>query len=281
MKTTKIKKLVRGHSAVDGAGVKLVRVLGLHSVEDFDPFLMLDSFDSKEPADYTAGFPTHPHRGIETVTYLIEGIIEHQDTLGNKGTILSGHAQWMTAGSGIMHAEMPKASQRMLGFQLWINLPQSEKMADPAYLAITDTDIASVTTETAVVRVISGNFHNTEGVKTHYIPTTLLDFTLEAGKSTPLPTKPDETAFIFLIEGDAVIDGELVSEKTAVLLDSSGEVTVHAPAEQPLRFLFFSAKPLKEPVAWGGPIVMNTNDELKLAFSELKQGDFIKNGQKI
>jgi len=270
-----IKKLVRGQPAVDGAGVRLVRVLGARDVHDFDPFLMLDSFDSTNPADYTAGFPMHPHRGIETITWLIEGKIEHEDTLGNKDTIFAGDAQWMTAGSGIKHSEMPKASPRMLGFQLWLNLPQRNKMADPEYLAITNEQIPKVATETAVVRALSGSFGGVQGVKTRHIQATLLDIALQPDKTIELPVNPNETAFIFLIEGNAIIDGQEIEEKTAVLLDVSGAVAV--TTRQALRFFFFSAKPLREPVAWGGPIVMNTQEELRQAFAELDRGTFIRN----
>jgi len=270
-----IKKLVRGYPAVDGAGVRLVRVLGARNIHDFDPFLMLDSFDSTNPADYTAGFPMHPHRGIETITYLIEGKIEHEDTLGNKGTIFAGDAQWMTAGSGIKHSEMPQASPRMLGFQLWLNLPQSEKMTDPAYLAITDEQIPKVTTESALIRILSGNFGGVQGIKTQHIQATLLDIALQPDKTIELPTNPNETAFIFLIEGNAVVDKQEIAEKTAILLDTGSTVTV--TTHQALRFFFFSAKPLKEPVAWGGPIVMNTQEELQQAFVELERGTFIRN----
>ena len=270
-----IKKLVRGQPAVDGAGVRLVRVLGARDVHDFDPFLMLDSFDSTNPADYTAGFPMHPHRGIETITWLIEGKIEHEDTLGNKDTIFAGDAQWMTAGSGIKHSEMPKASPRMLGFQLWLNLPQRNKMADPEYLAITSEQIPEVVTETAVVRVLSGGFGGVQGVKTRHIQATLLDIALQPDKTIELPVNPNETAFIFLIEGNAIIDGQEIAEKTAVLLDTSDAVAV--TTHQALRFFFFSAKPLREPVAWGGPIVMNTQEELRQAFAELERGTFIRN----
>ena len=281
MKTGAIKTTVRGKPAVDGAGVHLVRVLGFDDVYDFDPFLMLDSFDSTNPEDYTAGFPLHPHRGIETVTYLIEGEIEHSDTLGNKGTIHAGEAQWMTAGSGIKHSEFPKASPRMLGFQLWLNLPQQEKMASPSYLAISSEDMPTVRLESATVRVLSGSYGSATGTKTLHIQATLLDISLQPGKSIELPMSPDETTFVFLIEGNAIIAGEAIAEKTAVLLnalEAQDTLSVLAQEGQALRLFFFAAKPLKEPIAWGGPIVMNTKEELDQAFEELKQGTFIKAG---
>lgn len=276
MTKRKIKKIIRGQRATDGAGVRLVRVLGYNDVEDFDPFLMLDSFDSTDPADYLAGFPMHPHRGIETITYLISGRIEHEDSLGNKGAIQAGESQWMTAGSGILHQEMPKASGRMLGFQLWLNLPRAEKMTDPAYLGITPEMMGRVTTPEAEVRVLSGRFGDAAGVTPAHIPATIYDITLSAGGNIELPTKPEETVFVFLIEGNGVIDDRQVPSKSAVLFEKGDTVSVSAPPDAALRFIYFSGEPLREPIAWGGPIVMNTRSELNLAFDELDRGTFIK-----
>jgi len=281
MKHREILKTVRGQRAVDGAGVSLVRVLGNRDVYDFDPFLMLDSFDSVDPADYTAGFPWHPHRGIETITYLISGKIEHMDSLGNKGTIESGESQWMTAGSGILHQEMPMASERMLGLQLWLNLPKIEKMADPAYLGITQEMMPIVETDQATVRVLSGSYNGVSGVMPRHIQASILDVSLVKKGSITLPTKPDETVFTFLITGDAVIDAHLINEKTAVLFGAGESVTIEATPDRDLRFLLFSGKALHEPIAWGGPIVMNTREELDLAFDELRRGTFIKHNPTI
>lgn len=277
MKHREIMKTVRGQRAVDGAGVSLVRVLGNRDVYDFDPFLMLDSFDSTNPADYTAGFPWHPHRGIETITYLISGKIEHMDSLGNKGVIESGESQWMTAGSGILHQEMPIASERMLGLQLWLNLPQKEKMAQPAYLGITQDMIPIIEADRATVRVLSGGYGGVNGVLPRHIPAGILDVSLPKGERITLPTKPEETVFAFLILGDAVINAHLISEKTAVLFGAGDSVVIEATPDRDLRFLLFSGKALHEPIAWGGPIVMNTREELDLAFEELRNGTFIKN----
>lgn len=272
----KIKKMVTGHSAVDGAGVHLVRVLGRRTVEEFDPFLMLDSFDSNNPDDYIKGFPLHPHRGIETITYLIEGEIDHMDSLGNKGVILSGQSQWMTAGSGILHQEMPKASDRMLGLQIWLNLPSRDKMAKPAYFDITGDMIQVAHEEAATVRVISGRYKTTRGVSPRHVDATLYDVSLQPGKSIDLETRPGENVFVFLIVGDAVIDGQTIPEKTAVLFGEGDGIRVAATPRESARFIFFSGKPLGEPVAWGGPIVMNTDEELATAFEELESGQFIK-----
>lgn len=276
MKLREIQKTVRGQRAVDGAGVRLVRVLGNADVYDFDPFLMLDSFDSTNPSDYTAGFPWHPHRGIETITYLISGRIEHMDSLGNKGVIASGESQWMTAGSGILHQEMPQASDRMLGFQLWLNLPREEKMAEPAYLSITPKDIPVVTSGNATIRVLSGSYGDARGVLPRHIPASIFDISLPRGESLTLPTKPEENVFVFLIEGDAIINATLISEKTAVLFVGGDSVSFSAAPERDLRIIFFSGKALHEPIAWGGPIVMNTREELDFAFDELRRGTFIK-----
>lgn len=278
MKQREIIKTVRGQRAVDGAGVRLVRVLGNRDVTDFDPFLMLDSFDSADPADYIAGFPMHPHRGIETVTYLISGRIDHEDSMGNKGSIRAGESQWMTAGSGILHQEMPQPSGRMLGFQLWLNLPRAEKMADPAYLSITRDMIPAVRLDGAVVRVLSGRFDGAAGVAPRHIPASIYDIELSAGGSVEIPTVPEETAFVFLIEGDGVIGGREIAEKTAVLFGKGESVAVAAKPDAAARVIFFSGRPLGEPVAWGGPIVMNTREELERAFDELRRGTFIKHG---
>jgi quercetin 2,3-dioxygenase len=278
MNKREIVRLVRGQRTTDGAGVRLVRVLGRGDVRDFDPFLMLDSFDSTNPSDYTAGFPWHPHRGIETITYLVSGRIEHEDSLGNKGVILSGESQWMTAGSGILHQEMPKPSERMLGLQLWLNLPKSEKMATPAYLGIARENIPHVMTDRAEVRVLSGSYGGAEGVTPRHIPATMLDITLRKGKELDIETKPDETVFVFTLEGDAIAGGRKVSEKTAVLFGEGDTVSVAAPPDSEARVMVFSGRPLHEPVAWGGPIVMNTYEELQLAFDELDRGTFIKHG---
>ena len=276
MNTRDILKEVRGQRAIDGAGVSLVRVLGNRDVYDFDPFLMLDSFDSTNPRDYIAGFPWHPHRGIETITYLIQGRIEHMDSLGNKDVIQSGESQWMTAGGGIMHQEMPMETDRMLGFQLWLNLPQKEKMAQPAYLSITPDMIPVVPVGKATVRVLSGKFGEATGVIPRHIPASILDVTLPKGEHIVLPTRQEDTVFAFCIEGDAIIRAQLITEKTAVLFGAGDSVSIEATPDRDLRFILFSAKALHEPVAWGGPIVMNTREELEHAFDELRNGTFIK-----
>lgn len=275
----KIKKVIAGERARDGAGVSLVRVFGSNDVKDFDPFLMLDAFDSEDPEDYIKGFPWHPHRGIETVTYLIQGDIEHGDSLGNKGNILSGDCQWMTAGSGIIHQEMPRASQRLLGIQLWLNLPAAEKMTSPKYRDIRRKRIPVVKDGGASVHVLSGSYKGINGaVEGDYVKISFFDVELKAGSEWSIETDPGHNLFIYIVQGAGFFepDGkEAIEEKHAVLFNSGKWFWTKA-AEGGLRFLLLAGKPLKEPVAWGGPIVMNTAEELEQAFEELNNNTFIK-----
>lgn len=287
MATRKCTRIVRGEPAIDGAGVKLRRVLGYRTIRDFDPFLMLDGFDSADPSDYIKGFPWHPHRGIETVTYLLKGEVEHGDSLGNKGVIAELQCQWMTAGSGIIHQEMPKASPRMLGCQLWVNLPAKEKMIQPAYRDIRKEDVSVLDEGDAVVRVISGNYKGSPGaVKGESLPVQYLDVDLKASGEWHYNESPnDNTLFLYLAEGTLAADENLkqFEEKSCAMLMSASsssageydEVVVRAGRDG-ARFLLIAAKPLKEPVAWGGPIVMNTQEELEAAFRELDNNTFIK-----
>jgi len=287
MSKRKCTQIARGQNAIDGAGVHLRRVLGLKTIKDFDPFLMLDGFDSTNPEDYIKGFPWHPHRGIETVTYLINGAIEHGDSLGNRGTIRNMECQWMTAGSGIIHQEMPLAADRMLGCQLWVNLPAKDKMTDPLYRDITQKDVAVVEEENATVRIISGSYKNqAAAVSGSYVKVKYLDVELRPDTVwTYNETPNDETLFLYLIEGTLATDenGTSFEEKAcAILLSSSNELSTDFDEIQVkagnggAQFLLLAAKPLKEPVAWGGPIVMNTRDELNEAFDELETNNFIK-----
>jgi len=287
MSRRRCTQIVRGQHAVDGAGVHLRRVLGLRTVKDFDPFLMLDGFDSTDPKDYIKGFPWHPHRGIETVTYLLQGEIEHGDSLGNKGFIRDLQCQWMTAGSGIIHQEMPMASERMLGCQLWVNLPQKEKMTHPAYRDIKKEDVSLIQEANATVRVLSGSYSNRHGaVKGEYIKIQYLDVALEPDSIWRYQaTSNDQTLFLYLIDGTLAADEALVNfeEKACAILMSASsskdsdydEVLVKA-GNKGARFFLIAGKPLNEPVAWGGPIVMNTKEELDEAFRELDNNTFIK-----
>ena len=273
-----VDQVVTGESTVDGAGVKLVRVLGPSTVKDFDPFLMLDAFDSKNPDDYTRGFPMHPHRGIETVTYLISGVIEHQDSLGNKGTINDGCCQWMTAGRGILHQEMPKASPRMLGLQLWVNLPSSQKMTEPAYRDITDAKIPVVEEECARVRVLAGEYKGQAGaMKGDYVDARFLDVEMPPGTGWALETTSTDTLFAYIVAGSCAFEAGAVplAAKRAVLF-TEGESLECFAGDAGVRMVLVSGAPLKEPVAWGGPIVMNTREELAQARKELNEGTFIR-----
>jgi redox-sensitive bicupin YhaK (pirin superfamily) len=287
MSARKFIQPVRGQHAVDGAGVRLRRVLGYRTIKDFDPFLMLDGFDSTDPSDYIKGFPWHPHRGIETVTYLLKGEIDHGDSLGNKGVIGDLQCQWMTAGSGIIHQEMPIASERMLGCQLWVNLPAKDKMTQPAYRDIRQQDVEVVNEESATVRVLSGLYKGRHGaVKGEYVKVQYLDVNLKPGSIwTYNETPNDHTLFLYLLDGTLAADEALTEfeEKACAMLmaASSGsssefdELKVKA-GPGGARFLLIAARPLKEPVAWGGPIVMNTEEELNQAFRDLDNKTFIR-----
>lgn len=273
-----IRKTVTGSTQYDGAGVRLVRVISRPDVEEFDPFLMLDAFDSTDPADYVKGFPWHPHRGIETVTYLIEGTIEHQDNLGNRGSIDNGCCQWMTAGRGILHQEMPKESPRMLGVQLWLNLPAKDKMTTPKYHDIRAEQVPAIESEEGTTRVIAGSYRGTNGPgQGEYVPMTMLDVELKPGHEWTCTTPANHTVFLYVVRGAGTFAEQngAVQEKHAVLYGKGDEFSVLA-SEKGVRFLVFSGPELKEPIAWGGPIVMNTRQELQQAFLELEQGTFVK-----
>lgn len=278
MQPRKIKKVLTGRPATDGAGVRLVRVVGFHDTKDFDPFLMLDAFDSTNPDDYTRGFPFHPHRGIETVTYLIEGEIEHSDSLGNSGTIASGDCQWMTAGSGIIHREMPRPAKRMLGVQLWLNLPAKDKMTMPSYRDIRHESIPVIETDASIVRVVSGSYGDVSGPwNGEYVRMTSLDVEVLPGQTWNMPTDADATLFVYIVRGSADFgEGSPIGEKHAVLFHPGESVSVQA-GETGIRFLLFSALPLRESIAWGGPVVMNTQEELERAFIEMDEETFVKN----
>jgi len=267
---------------IEGAGVRLHRAFGFGSENLFDPFLMLDDFRGDTPADYSAGFPWHPHRGIETITYVIDGEVEHQDSMGNAGIIGSGDVQWMTAGSGIIHSEMPEGDSegRMGGFQLWANLPASHKMIDPRYCGIDSDEIPEVVTDSALVRVICGTLGQTTGPVTGVVTEPqYLDVAVIANRTWTHPTTLGHTAFAYLFEGSACFgasdEAVCADNGTVVLLTDGESLTVKAGADG-ARFLLVSGKPLGEPIAWGGPIVMNTREELELAFAEYHAGTFVK-----
>ncbi len=326
-----VKQMIKAQPTMEGAGVHLRRAFGFGKTEDFDPFLLFDDFRNERPEDYLAGFPWHPHRGIETITYVLAGTVDHGDSLGNEGAITPGDVQWMTAGSGIVHQEMPKGDEngRMHGFQLWANLPAALKMTPPRYQDIKSADIPEVIDDDGTkVRVICGNVWGARGpvdgiaADPHYI-----DISVPPGQRKTIPVEVSRHAFAyvfagsgtfrdasdpfaaptdFVSEGAELADaddlrrrraaqpsepppsaasalpaagaaerGELADNRSLVLFDRGDQVTVQA-GEQGIRFLLVSGKPLQEPVAWRGPIVMNTQDELQQAFAQLQDGTFLE-----
>ena len=277
-----INMMFPGRPTLEGAGVHLKRAFGFNEAPALDPFLLLDDFHSDNPRDYIKGFPWHPHRGIETITYVLYGDIEHGDSLGNNGVIGAGDVQWMTAGSGVIHQEMPKGSESglMWGFQLWANLPAAHKMMAPRYRDIKAGDIPEVQLEDGVsIKVICGSVGSVKGpvqdivIEPHY-----LDISMPAAVKYKHPVEPDHTAFVYVFEGDGVFDErekERIHPETLVLF-TEGENIVAASGQEGLRFILVSGRPLNEPVAWQGPIVMNTQEELETAFREFREGNFIK-----
>jgi quercetin 2,3-dioxygenase len=298
-----VKRIVKSTPTMEGAGVKLHRAFGFGDTGEFDPFLLLDDFRNDRPDDYRAGFPWHPHRGIETITYVLAGTVDHGDSLGNQGTLGAGDVQWMTAGSGILHQEMPKGDPRgrMHGFQLWANLPSSLKMTAPRYQDIAAKEIPEVVDDDGTrVRVVCGDFWGKRGpVDGTAAEPRYLDVSVPAGRRKTFPVETTRHAFAYVFEGSGTFSGasqpfgvltekenpqgeeSLIREQTGnrslVLFDSGDEVTVQA-GEDGIRFLLVSGKPIEEPVAWYGPIVMNTKAELEQAVTELRDGTFIKHG---
>ncbi len=297
-----VKKILRPQPTLEGAGVKLQRGFGFGDPKEFDPFLLFDDFRNDSPEEYLAGFPWHPHRGIETITYVLAGQVDHGDSLGNSGTLSGGDVQWMTAGSGIIHQEMPKgdAQGRMHGFQLWANLPSSLKMTTPRYQDVAGKDIPDVVDDDGTrVRVVCGNFWGTSGpVDGIAADPIYLDVSVPPGKRKTLPVETTRHAFAYVFAGsgtfrnasdpravktDGIASGngsaaDDLGNRSLLLFDRGDEVTVQA-GEQGVRFLLVSGKPIEEPVAWYGPIVMNTEDELRLAVAEMRAGTFIKHGK--
>ena len=282
MKERKIARTTEGRHVEDGDGVGLTRVLNHETVEDHDPFLMLDAFDSYDPKEYAGGFPMHPHRGIETLTYLISGKVDHEDSMGNMRRIGAGEAQFLRAGSGVLHQEMPRPDRRLLGVQLWLNLPKKEKMSEPAYYDIREEQIGEVETAEASLRVVSGSLGQVKGFGGKDARLTFYDIEVKAGKQLTLPVKKGDKAFVLMMEGDALVSGCPIRAKTAVLFEDEGEcITLGAPPSHPARILFFSAPPIGEKVAWGGPIVMNTMQEVMHAFEEIVEGRFMKHKGRV
>ena len=277
-----ISRVFISRETLEGAGVRLHRAFGYSQIPLFDPFLMLDDFRAKRPEDYLAGFPWHPHRGIETVTYMLEGKVDHGDSMGHAGSVEAGGVQWMTAGSGIIHEEMPKPVHgRMGGFQLWVNLPHSHKMADPRYQEIGAHRIPRVSLDNGTeVVVICGTIGSVTGpVRDIIAAPEYFDISLPPGGTFSHPVHPGFVAAAYVIAGSGKFDPQQISEqanRTMVLYGDKGTSVEVSAGGRGARFLFFSGKPLREPVAWGGPIVMNTEEELQHAFAEYRNGTFIK-----
>jgi redox-sensitive bicupin YhaK (pirin superfamily) len=271
----KIERIVKGSKTTDGAGVHLVRVLGHQTAVDFDPILMLDSFDSTRPEDYTAGFPMHPHRGIETISYVYEGKMTHRDSLGNTDTISSGEVQWMRAGSGIMHEEKLPACERLLGVQLWLNLARKNKMTDPMYLSIKNKDIREIPIGHGTLRLLAGRYLDNTGYLNDLMAFDYYDIHLDAASSFSVDTEKSRSVMLFTLVGNIRIDGQVVGEKSAVKLSPGDRVSFES-LEGKVQVLFISSVALREPIAWGGPIVMNSNAELEEAFQDLDNDTFLK-----
>ncbi len=294
-----VKRIVESRPTLEGAGVRLRRAFGFGNTSDFDPFLLLDDFRNENPNDYLAGFPWHPHRGIETITYVLTGTVNHGDSLGNSGTLGAGDVQWMTAGSGILHQEMPKGDDRgrMHGFQLWANLPSSHKMTAPRYQDIASDAIPEVVDDDGSrVRIICGDFWGQTGpVDGVAADPRYLDVWIPPGTRKSLPVELSRNAFAYVFDGSGVFRDASepqgvrtdwvesggpamptqVGNRSLVLFDRGDEVTVTA-GEAGIRFLLVSGEPIQEPVAWHGPIVMNTDEELRQAYAELRAGTFIR-----
>ncbi|MEJ2559393.1 MAG: pirin family protein [Anaerolineae bacterium] len=299
--TRKIQKVFKSKPTIEGAGVHLKRAFGFHEVHLFDPFLLLDDFRSDNPQHYLSGFPWHPHRGIETITYVLQGTVEHGDSMGNGGIISSGDVQWMTAGSGIIHQEMPKGDPQgaMYGFQLWANLPASHKMMDPRYREVKGNEIPEIVQDNGTkIRVICGTVGDTQGpVRDIVTDPEYLDVTLAPHSEFVHPTQRGYTVLAYVIDGQGYfcqqedpysyeIEGvnyfdlerdRFIDNESLMLLGDGDTMTV-STADEPVRFLLFSGKPIGEPIAWYGPIVMNTQEELRIAFAELQANTFIKHG---
>lgn len=272
-----VKTKVGGMRTQDGAGVSLVRVLGSETAHEFDPILMLDSFDSTDPADYTAGFPMHPHRGIETISYVSRGGMIHRDSLGNEDAIADGEVQWMNSGSGIMHEEMIPAADRLLGVQLWLNLPARDKMSRPSYTRIGNSEIEEIELEGGTLRLLAGSYGSLRGHQGAHLPLDYYDIHLDGNSKVTLSMGQEDSVMIFALVGDVFINDERIEEKIAASMTQGTSLTIRS-GDSAAQVLYMSSRPLREPIAWAGPIVMNTRAEVQEAFSDLRSDSFIREG---
>jgi quercetin 2,3-dioxygenase len=299
IETRSIHSVIQARPTIEGAGVHLRRAFGFRDVPKFDPFLLLDEFRSADPSDYLPGFPWHPHRGIETITYVLEGEVEHRDSMGNRGLIRAGDVQWMTAGSGVIHQEMPKGDTqgRLWGLQLWSNLPAAYKMMSPRYQEVRSSDIPRITLHNgAVVRIVCGEAAGVEGPVSGILTSPeYLDVSLPPSSHLARPIQRGHTAFAYVLEGKAFfseardpyswkiesttyfeMDRSALIGSGAVVLFADGDQVVVTSEDSPVRFLLVSGGPLAEPIAWEGPVVMNTQEELRQAFAEYREGSFVR-----
>ncbi len=279
MSTIEIQKIVKALSTSDGAGVKLKRSIGTPEADYIDPFLMLDEFGSENKDDYIAGFPPHPHRGIETVTYMLNGEFEHEDSIGSKGRMTPGDIQWMKTGRGIIHSEMPAMTDgKLLGFQLWINMPAKMKMNKPEYVYIKAKDIAQFKDENKLLNIIAGKFENIEGpIKNHNVEPIYFDIELNSNKKIDLKVPLNHNSFIYLLKGELKVgkkSDQKISDSTLALLTKGTDLEIFAHKKS--KFLFIAGKPIGEPIERGGPFVMNTKKEIQQAIEDYKNGSFAK-----
>jgi redox-sensitive bicupin YhaK (pirin superfamily) len=279
--TRKVAATFKAQDTLEGAGVRLRRGFSNFEAAQFDPFLLFDDFSSDIPEHYLAGFPWHPHRGMETVTYILDGAVRHKDSLGNEGVIESGAVQWMTAGSGIIHEEMPESVHGIRGFQLWVNLPRERKMAKPRYQDLKGKVIPEVTlARGARARVVSGTLAEVAGPLQSIATNPLYaDISLEANAAVEIPVTNGHTAFVYIIEGalaSEATEPSFYAPANILLFTREGDTLALRAGSQEARFLLIAGAPLNEPIAWHGPIVMNTDDELRQAFLDLREGTFIR-----
>lgn len=278
VKSRGVERLIQGQFVMDGAGVKINRVLTGSLQRRLDPFLMLDAFGSDKAGDYIAGFPEHPHRGFETVTYMLNGRMRHRDSAGNEGLVTNGGVQWMTAGRGVIHSEMPEQDEGLMeGFQLWLNLPAKDKMMDPWYRDIPTEEVPCFTVDAGVtVQVIAGETHGVKGAvqREHTLPL-YLDIEIPAGVIFEQPIPQGHNAFLYVYRGEAVVEGKGVGKtRMAVLDNAAGADGVRIKALEPTRLILLAGRPLNEPIAQHGPFVMNTTEELHQAFDDFRAGRF-------